>query len=146
MRPMFWTILALSTTASLTAAPAQAQFAAEDAVEAPADAAASGYDEPAYDQGDPAADPYAEAADPYAADPAYGTAAPQSIGDRSVADLAASVLGAKGTRHVQDAETVVRTVIGKAGTRGGTPGSPGADPVGLVQDILTAARKTKDPQ
>jgi hypothetical protein len=145
MRPMFWTILALSTTASLTAVPAQAQFAAEDAVEAPADAA-GGYDESAYDQGDPAAAPYAEAADPYATDPAYGTATPQSIGDRSVADLAASVLGAKGARHVQDAETVVRTVIGKAGSRGGTPGSPGADPVGLVQDILTTARKTKDPQ
>lgn len=104
-------------------------------------------DEAAYGEADAAADSYADTdpGDPYAADP-YGTALPQSIGDRSVADVATSVLGIKGAQRVQDAETIVRTVIGKAGGNGGPPGSVGADPVGLVQDILTAARKTKDPQ
>ncbi|UKK84847.1 hypothetical protein L7H23_01710 [Sphingopyxis sp. BSN-002] len=145
MRPMFWVTFALMTAAGLTAVPAHAQFAAEDAAELPTDADGA-YDEAAYDQGDAAADPYAEpaAVDPYATDPAYTPS--QSIGDRSVADLATSVLGAKGARRVQDAETVVRTVIGKAGTRGETPGPANADPIGLVRDILTAAGKTRDPQ
>lgn len=151
MRLSLRVTLALMAAASLSASPVHAQFAAEEPGELPAD---EGYDQ-ADAEADPYAadDPYAEAdpadpyaTDPYAADPAYGAASPQSIGDRSVADIATSVLGNKGAQRVQDAETIVRTVIGKAGGKGGTPGSPGTDPLGLVQDILTAARKTQDPQ
>ncbi len=137
MRPVFWITMALIATAGLPASPAAAQFAAEDAAELPADGDGA-YDEAAYEETDPYAEP--EPADPYGALPS------RSIGDRSVADVAGSVLGAKGAQRVQDAETIVRTVIGRTGSNGGTPGSAGADPVGLVQDILTAARKTKDPQ
>lgn len=134
MRRTLWMTIALSA-AGLTVSPAHAQFAAEDA-------------DGAYDEADPAADPYAEteSVDPYAAEQAYDPADPRSIGDRSVADLATSVLGAEGARRVQDAEAVVRSVIGKAAPNGSSPGSPGADPVGLVADILTTARKTKSPQ
>ncbi|MBN8844605.1 MAG: hypothetical protein J0H88_15310 [Sphingomonadales bacterium] len=146
MRRSLCVTLALIAAASLSASPAHAQFAAEEPGELPADEG--------YDQTDAEADPYADAdpyaeadpADPYAAEPAYGTASPQSIGDRSVADIATSVLGNKGAQRVQDAETIVRTVIRKAGRHGGAPGSPGTDPLGLVQDILTTARKTQDPQ
>lgn len=142
MRPSLYVMLALITTIGLSASPAHAQFAAEDPGALPANSidAEAGYDQ---------ADPYAaevDPADPYAAEPAYGTAQPQSIGDRSIAELATGILGANGAQRARDAETIVRTVIGKAGSKGGTPGSPGADPVGLVQDILTATRKTKDPQ
>lgn len=134
MRPTLWMTIAL-TAAGLTASPAHAQFAAEDA-------------DGAYDEVDPAADAYAETGgvDPYAAEPAHDLADPRSIGDRRVSDLATSVLGAEGARRVQDAETIVRTVIGKAASNSSSPGSPGADPVGLVADILTTARKTKNPQ
>lgn len=134
MRPTLWMTIAL-TAAGLTASSAHAQFAAEDA-------------DGAYDEADPGADPYAEteSVDPYAVDPADDPADPRSIGDRSISDLATSVVGAEGARRVQDAEAVVRTVIGKATPNGSTPGSPGADPVGLVADILTMARKTKKPQ
>lgn len=134
MRPMLWMTIAL-TAAGLTTSPAHAQFVAEDA-------------DGAYDEADPAEDPYAEteSVDPYAVEPAYDPANPRSIGDRTVADLATSVLGAEGARRVQDAETIVRTVIEKAAPNGSSPGSPGTDPLGLVADILTTARKTKDPQ
>ncbi|WP_422061622.1 hypothetical protein [Sphingopyxis sp.] len=131
MQPKLWVILALMASAGLSPLPAYAQFAAEDSAKLPATGDGA-YDEAAYDQADAAAP--------------YGTAPSQSIGDRSVAEVATSVLGIKGAQRVQDAETIVRTVIGKAGGNGGTPGSPGADPAGLAQDILTAARKTKDPQ
>lgn len=138
MRPSFWMTLGLLATASLSASPAHAQFAAEDAAAPPAD------DGDAYDEAtDNGAD---AAADPYAAYPGYETAQPQSIGDRSVADLATGVIGATGTQRVQDAEAIVRAVIGKAGANGGAPASPGSDPVGFVQDILTATRKSKPPQ
>lgn len=142
MRPSLYIVLTLIATMGLSASPAHAQFAAED----PGALPANGIDEEAgYDQ----ADPYAaevDPADPYAAEPAYGTAQPQSIGDRSIAELTTGILGANGAQRARDAEAIVRTVIGKAGSKGGTPGSPGADPVGLVQDILAATRKTKDPQ
>lgn len=138
MRPSFWGSLVLIATAGLSASPAHAQFAAEDPAALPADG------DGAYDE---ATDGEAAAAvDPYAANPGYETAPPQSIGDRTVADLATGVLGATGARRVQDAEGIVRTVIGKAGANGGTPASPGSDPVGLVQDILTAIRKSKAPK
>lgn len=136
MQPKLWVILALMASAGLSPLPAYAQFAAEDSAKLPATGDGA-YDEAAYDE---AAYDQADAAAP------YGTAPSQSIGDRSVAEVATSVLGIKGAQRVQDAETIVRTVIGKAGGNGGAPGSPGADPAGLAQDILTAARKTKDPQ
>ena len=138
MRASFWMTLGLIAVAGLSASPAHAQFAAEDPAAQPADG------DGAYDE---ATDGEAAAAvDPYAANPGYETAPPQSIGDRTVADLATGVLGATGARRVQDAEGIVRTVIGKAGANGGTPASPGSDPVGLVQDILTATRKSKAPK
>lgn len=141
MRPTLWVMLTLVASAGLSGSPAYAQFAAED----PAELTAEG--DGTYDETHAAAAPYAETdpVDPYAADP-YGTAHPQSVGDRSVADVATSLLGAKGAQRVQDAETIVRTVVGRVGGKGGTPGSADADPVGLVQDILTAARKKKVPQ
>ena len=139
MRAMRCTMLAAMAAAGLSAAPVYAQFAAEEPVEASADEAGgayadSGYDEGAYDVPDPAAYPD------------YAPAPPQSIGDRTIADVAAAVIGTKGARHAKDAETIVRTVIGTAGTKGGSPPSPGTDPAGLVQDILATVRKPKDPQ
>jgi len=138
MRPSFWMTLGLIAAASLSASPAHAQFAAEDAAELPADGDGA-YDEVTDDEA-------GAVVDPDAANPVYETAPPQSIGDRTVADLATGVLGATGAQRVQDAEAIVRAVIGKAGANGGTPASPGSDPAGLVQDILTATRKSKPPQ
>lgn len=138
MRASFWMTLGLITAASLSASPAHAQFAAEDPAALPADGDGA-YDEATYDDTD-------AAVDPYAANPGYETAPPQSIGDRTVADLATGVIGATGAQRAQDAEAIVRAVIGKAGANRGTPASPGSDPVGLVQDILTATRKSKPPQ
>jgi hypothetical protein len=138
MRPSYWMTLGLIAAASLSASPTRAQFAAEDAAELPADGDGA-YDEVTDDEA-------GAAVDPYAANPGYETAPPQSIGDRTVADLAAGVLGAMGAQRVQDAEAIARAVIGKAGANGGTPASPGSDPVGLVQDILTATRKSKPPE
>ena len=138
MLPSFWGSLVLIATAGLSASPAHAQFAAEDPAALPADGG-DAYDEATDDEAD-------AAVDPYAADSGYETAPPQSIGDRTVADLATGVLGAMGAQRVQDAEAIARAVIGKAGSNGGTPASPGSDPVGLVQDILTATRKSKPPE
>ena len=138
MRASFWMTLGLIAAASLSASPAHAQFAAEDAAELPADGDGA-YDEVTDDEA-------GAVVDPDAANPVYETAPPQSIGDRTVADLATGVLGATGAQRVQDAETLVRTVIGKAGAKGSTPASPGSDPVGLVQDLLAATRKSKSPQ
>lgn len=138
MRPSLWMTLGLIAVASLSASPAYAQFAAEDAAGLPADG------DRAYDE---ATDGETGAAvDPYAADPGYETPPPRSIGDRTVADVATDVIGTTGAQRVQDAEAIIRAVIGKAGANGGTPASPGSDPVGLVQDLLAATRKSKPPQ
>lgn len=139
MRAMRCIMLAAMATAGLSAAPAYAQFAAEEPVEVSADDTGGAYADGGYDEG-------AYDAQDAAAYPDYETAPPQSIGDRTVADVAATVIGTKGARHAKDAEAVVRTVIGGAGTKGGSPASPGTDPVGLVQDILAAVRKPRDPQ
>lgn len=154
MRSLLWMSLALSAIAGLSASPAYAQFAAEDSASAEYPASAYGA-EPAptpvadtdygYDQAAAAPDPYAT--DPYVADPAYGAAPAQPIADRTVGDLANSVLGAKGAQHAQDAEAVVREVIGKRGVSGGSPSTPSAsDAVSLVRDVLGVVRKQKDPQ
>lgn len=121
----------VASAALFTATSVQAQFAAEDPVPGPYanPAAGDGYDQ----------------TDPYAADPAY-RAAPQSIGDRTVADLASGVLGAKGARHVQDAEAIARTVIGKGGGASGVPGESNADPVSLVRDLIAVTQKKKTPK
>ncbi len=121
----------IANAAVFSASPVQAQFAAEDPVTDPyADpAAGDGYDQ----------------TDPYAADPGY-RAASQSIGDRSVADLAGGVLGAKGARQIQDAEAIARTVIGKGGAAGGAPAASDADPVSLVRDLIAVTQKKKKPK
>ncbi len=122
----------VASAALVSATSVQAQFAAEDPVPATyADPAANdGYDEP----------------DPYAVDPGYRAAPPQSIGDRTVADLAGGVLGAKGARHVQDAEAIARTVIGRGGVASGTSAASDADPVSLVRDLIAVTQKKKNPK
>ena len=125
----------VASAALFTATSVQAQFAAEDPVPGP-------YANPAAQTAD---DGYDET-DPAAADPGY-RAAPQSIGDRTtVADLASGVLGAKGARHVQDAEAIARTVIGKGGAASGVSAASDADPVSLVRDLIAVTQKKKSPQ
>ena len=119
----------MANAALVSATSVQAQFAAEDPVPA-AQAADDGYDQ----------------ADPTAADPGYRPAPPQSIGDRTVADLASGVLGAKGARHVQDAEAIARTVIGRGGIASGTSAASDADPVSLVRDLIAVTQKKKNPR
>ncbi len=128
-------VFVVASAALVSATSVQAQFAAEDPVPGPyANPAAQAADD-GYDQ-----------ADPYAADPGYRAAPPQSIGDRTVADLASGVLGAKGARHVQDAEAIARTVIGKGGVASGTPGTSDPDPVSLVRDLIAVTQKKKTPR
>jgi hypothetical protein len=125
----------IAAAAIYSASPVQAQFAAEDPVpDRYANPAAAGANE-AYDE-----------ADPYAADPGYPVAVSQSIGDRTVADLASGVLGPKGARHVQDAEAIARTVIGKGGAAAAVSGASDADPVSLVRDLIAVTQKKKSPK
>ena len=147
MRSLFRTSLVLAA-AVFSASPALAQFT-PDASEQTGYADDGGYaaeatSDDGYDAG------YAGTAtddDPYAADPAYDTAPPRPVADRTVGDIAASILGAKAAQHAQDIGAIVGDVTRK-GSAPGTDASPssGSDAVSLIRGVLNIARKKKAPQ
>ena len=146
MRPLLWMSLTVAAIAGLSASPARAQFAAEDSVLADNSASDYGAEAPV-PEADYDYDPAAVPADAYAVDPGYQAAPSRPIVDRTVGDLTASVLGVKGIQHVQDAEAVVREVIGKGGAQGAPLATPStSDAISLVREVLGVVRKQKDPQ
>lgn len=143
MRPLFRTPLILAA-AVLFASPAMAQFMPESspqtgyaddggyAAEATSD---YGYDSTVADT------------DPYAADSSYDAAPARPVADRTVGDIAASILGAKAAQHAQDIGAIVGEVTrkGDVSSADASPSS-GGDAVSLIRGVLNIARKKKAPR
>lgn len=150
MRPSFHLSLRAAlvlAAAACSASPALAQFAP----------ASSQTDYYSGDGGQPAeasADyDYAQsydgtATDPYAADPSQGAAPQQPIANRTVADIAAGIFGAKGARRAQDIGAILGDVTGKGQATSAEEASSASegDAVSLLRNVLSIARKKKAPQ